>query len=195
MIAIGTNMNPVQMQPSLGVARQVDVNMPVAQPGNGGVKPSVEVSLSPGAQQMLNIDTASLAAKGYGAVNIDLDGQPGAEISIDLQSGSTPAMVTITNYSVTNAQSQAQALFGRDPTQQDMLSLLLEFLAQAAQESQEAAPDELQQLLEALRANEAKDREQDTLIDALRQELQSLGKPGEAAESATSAPATVDSTA
>jgi hypothetical protein len=183
MLSIGTNMNPVHTSP---VSRQVDINMPAARQGAGGVKPSVEISLSPDARQMLNIDTQSLAAKGYGAVNIDLDGQPGAEISIDLQSGSTPAMVTVTNYGTTNAQNLAQSLFGRDPTEQDMLALLLEFLAQA-QESQPAQPDELQLLLEALQANEAKDQEQDALIEALRQEIRALTPHSPADEESASA--------
>jgi len=172
MLSIGTNMNPAQMNPSFA-SRQVDINMPAARQGAGGAKPSVEISFSPHAQQMLNIDTQSLAAKGYGAVNIDLDGQPGAEISIDLQSGTTPSMVTVTNYGTTNAQNLAQSLFGRDPTEQDMLMVLMELLAQA-QESQPAQPDELQLLLEALQANEAKDQEQDALIESLRQEIRAL---------------------
>lgn len=91
------------------------VNLPNAKDvgltGPNGEGASVEVSISPQARAMLTVDMQSLAAKGYSKVDIDTDGKPGAEISIDLSNvkPGTAAVAVVTTDGVSQTASDLGA--------------------------------------------------------------------------------------
>ena len=93
---------------------------------------SVEVSLSPQATSLLTIDMDSLAAKGYDEVNIDTDGQPGAEISIKVQPGAGQVAVGTES----TLQELRELADGADAE-----GLLLQILLQASAEEGSDASD------------------------------------------------------
>lgn len=153
MISVGNNI-PVQPQQ---FQTRVDMEMPDVsnQPGaftKGG--PSLEVSISPQARAMMTLDTQSLASKGYSSVNIDTDGKPGAEISVDLTSGTAPAQVLVTsNSTAADPAGLASSLFGKDmEDSDDALAFLLDVIETLAKElAEQTGENPLDTLLSAMK--------------------------------------------
>lgn len=159
----------------------VNMEMPdVSNQPNAGKKggPSVDVSISPQARAMLNLDTASLAAKGYSSVNIDTDGRPGAEIVVDLTTGTAPANLMIAGGGTKSDPAGIAAMLGMDNADNpDALSFLLEVLEQIAKDAaDDQGKDPLDVLLGAIGNLAAQDGQEETAQAALRIVLNMTGQ-------------------
>lgn len=125
------------------------------QPGaftKGG--PSLDIAISPDARALLNLDTQSLARKGYSSVNIDTDGRPGAEITVDLTSATTPASVMVAGGGTkSDPMGLLSQLKGNGSDSQDPLDLLMEIIGKLAEELGEAQDkDPLDALLDSIKS-------------------------------------------
>lgn len=125
------------------------------QPGaftKGG--PSLDIAISPDARALLNLDTQSLAKKGYSSVNIDTDGRPGAEITVDLTGGTVPSNVLVAGGGTkADPIGLLSQLKGNDSETQDPFELLMQIIGEMAEELGKAQDkDPLQALLDIIKS-------------------------------------------
>lgn len=179
MLSIGTNYSAPATS---GFKNVVNMEMPdVSDHAKAGQKggPSIDVSISPEARAMLNLDTRSLAAKGYSSVNIDTDGRPGAEITVDLTGDNVPANVTVSGGGSTGDPAGLLAgLIGESDEERDALSFLLKVLEELAEQAGAAqGKDPLKTLLDAIAELSKQEGKEGTAGAALTILLKSAGSP------------------
>jgi hypothetical protein len=130
-------------------------------------RPSVKISISPEANAMLSIDAKSLAEQGYGSVELDVDGKPGADIVIGL-SETPDASGSYVSGTLIAADLGATVSNNDAATSKDPLDILLKALAAAAADpnaTKETDNEKLQKLLAEL------EKSSKSLLDILNAEV------------------------